>query len=167
MVSKFCCCIPLEKGCIIISIISLATSGLIFTIHENLWTIMSLALSVISNGFLLTGVIKYTRMSIILYILFEIVHMTEMITSCIMIFVDLIAYQQMKCHGNCHCYWVAIGNWNYDEDHKDSRNACDQEGVILACLFWIYLLADIYFLKTAYSLLMKTHDSKSDDNAVA
>ena len=79
----------LEKGCIFIAVIGLAASGIIFVIHENLWTVLSLALSVVSGGFLLAGAIKYTRISIIIYVLLEILHITEMFAACIIIFVDL------------------------------------------------------------------------------
>ena len=166
MVKTFCCCVPLEKGCICIAIISLAISGIIFVVHENLWTLLSLVLSVISGGFLLSGTIKYTRMLIILYILFEIIHITEMSTACVVIFVDLIAFRRFKCYWNCHCYWVTLRYWSSEEDEGDTSDVCDKVGIVLGSLFWVYILADFYFLKCAYSLLMKTHIGKSDSTSV-
>ena len=166
MVNKFCGFMHLEKGCIFIAVIGLATSGIIFVIHENLWTVLSLALSVVSGGFLLAGAIKYTRISIIIYVLFEILHITEMFAACVIIFVDLIALRKFECNTNCHCYWVAFGNWNTSHvGDGDSYEKCEKEGIILGCFFWTYILADIYFLKCAYNLLMKTHLSKSDSTA--
>ena len=162
MVKKFCCCVPLEKGCICISILGIAISGVIFVVHENLWTVLSLLLSVISGGFLLVGAIKYTRISMILYIIFEIIHIVEMFTAVIIIFVDLIAFRNFKCYANCHCYWVAIGSWNSGVQDEEGSDICDTIGIVLGSLFWIYIIFDIYFLKCAYSLLMRAHINKSE-----
>ena len=165
MVKKFCCCVPLDKGCIFIAVISLAASGLIFVVQENLWTLLSLLLSILSAGFLLSGTIKYTRMSIILYIIFEIIHIAEMCTGCIIIFVDIIVFSKFKCYWSCHCYWVTLNYWKSEEDERDTE-VCDKVGIVLGSLFWAYILVDFYFLKCAYSLLMKTHVSKSDSTTI-
>ena len=166
MVKKFCCCIPLEEGCICISIIGLGISGIIFVVQENLWTLLSLCLSATSGGFLLIGAIKYTRISMILYIIFEVIHVVEMFTAIIIIFVDLLAMHSFKCYSNCHCYWVSIGQWNSDEHEKEGREICDKIGTVIGSLFWIYIIIDIYFLKCAYSLLMRFHMNKSESTTV-
>ena len=165
MVNDFCCCAPLEKGCISIAVISLATSGIIFVVQENLWTLLSLGLSVVSGGFLLSGTIMYTRMSIILYMIIEMIHVTEMFTACVVIFTDLIVFQNVECNWSCHCYWVTLSYWSSEEIEADTTDVCDKVGIVLGSLFWVYILVDFYFLKCAYSLLMKTHISKSDSTS--
>ena len=160
MANDFCFGAPLEKGCICIAVIGLAASGIIFVVQENLWTLLSLGLSVVSCGFLLSGTIKYTRMSIILYLIIEIIHVTEMFTACVVIFTDLIVFRSFNCHLNCHCYWVSIRS--SDEMEGDTVDVCDKVGVLLGSLFWVYILVDFYFLRCGYSLLMKTHISKSN-----
>ena len=166
MVDDFCFCAPLEKGCICIAVIGLATSGVIFVVQENLWTLLSLGLSIISGGFLLSGTIKYARMSIIFYIIIEIIHVTEMFTACVVIFTDLIVFRNFKCRWNRHCYWFTLSYWESSNeiDGSDDNNVedCDKVGIILGSLFSVYILVDFYFLKCGYSLLMKTHISKSN-----
>ena len=164
MVKKFCCCIPLEKGCIFISIIGLGISGIIFVVHENLWTLLSLCLSAISGAFLLLGTIKHTRISMILYVLLEVIHIGEMFTAIIVIFVDLIAVRNFKCYSNCHCYWVAIGQWNSDVREQEGSDICDPVGIVLGSLLWIYIMLDFYFLKCAYTLLMRVHINKLESS---
>ena len=162
MANDFCFGAPLEKGCICIAVIGLAASGIIFVVQENLWTLLSLGLSVVSGGFLLSGTIKYTRMSIILYLIIEIIHVTEMFTACVVIFTDVIVFRRFNCHLNCHCYWVTISYWSSEEMEGDNVEVCDKIGVLLGSLFWVYILFDFYFLKCGYVLLMKTHISKSE-----
>ena len=142
--------------------ICLAASGVIFVVHENLWTLLSLGLSVVSGGFLLSGTIKYARMSIILYIIIEMIHVTEMFTACVVIFTDLIVFRNFKCHWNCHCYWVTLSYWSSKEIEGDTVEVCDKVGILLGSMFSVYILVDFYFLRCGYSLLMKTHISKSN-----
>ena len=85
-----------------------------------------------------------------------------MFTAIIIIFVDLLALRSFKCNLNCHCYWVSIGQWISDEREQEGSDVCDKIGIVLGSMFWIYIMLDIYFLKCAYSLLMRTHMNKSE-----
>ena len=158
------CCLSLDQGCILIPIIGLATSGLMFGIHQDVWTILSLALSAVSGTFMLLGSIKYIRMAIIIYLFFEFIHITETFTACIIIFVDLIAFKNFNCSWNWNRKWVALCQSN--EDCEDNKDVCDTVGILLGSAFWIYTLLNIYFLMCGFSLLMETHVGKSGHDAV-
>ena len=166
MFRKFCGCVALDLGCIFISMIGLAMSGIIFVIHEDLWTVISLILSVVSGGFLLLGSIKYIRMALIMYLIVEAIHVTEMFAACIIIFADIIAFRKFKCHWNCHCLWLAVCPSMSSDECEDSSEVCDKIGILLGSAFWIYTLIDIYFLICGFGLLMETHISKSDNDPV-
>lgn len=149
MLSKLCCCLHLQKGCIIISLIGFAISGGIFVFQTNLWSIIGFVLVILSSIFLLLGTIKHMRMATIMYLILEMIHIIEIFAACLVIFVDLIAFEDYKCI----CHGLQCEN----------DNICERIGIMLGSIFGIYTLVDIYFWICAFGLLMETHVGKSLD----
>ena len=152
MLHKFCCCIPIDRGCILIAITNIVLSGVTFVVQENVWTIVDLVLVLLSSVLLLYGSIKHFRFAVILYILVETIHITEMCAGSIVLFADMIAYKKFSCVCDSH-------------ECENNHETCDKMGVALASFLWIHTLAALWFLKCAFDFLMDIHEIKSDEPA--
>lgn len=145
MLNKFCFCCHLDKGCIIIGIVSIALSGCIFVVQKNVWSIVGLVLGLLSAAFLLLGTAKYPKASTITYLFFEIIHITEMCVATIAVFVDVIVFKQFTCE----CY--------NNDDCEDVKKVCERLGILFGSICWTYSLIGIYFWICVLNFLLEIY----------